>query len=273
MPVRMSVSTWSLHHLMGRPVYEPNGSGFVNTGPGGPGMPLLEVPAACAAHGIRTLEICHFHFPRTDDAYLAELRSAAERAGVELYSVLIDDGDITAADPEEREADLAMIRGWIDIAGRLGAACVRVVAGQAEPSGDAVRRSAAALAELAAFGRARNVGVITENFGRLTKRADAVVRILDAAGPEIGLCADFGNFAGPPKYTDLAAILPRATSIHAKAVTGVDGTPDWAEFRGCLGLAKSAGFDGPVSLIHEAPGDPWPGLSRLKAEVESVLPV
>lgn len=270
MPARISVSTWSLHHLMGRPVYEPQGPTPVNTSPDVPGLPLLDIPGACAVRGIRTLEICHFHFPRTDDAYLRELRLAARRAGVELYSVLIDDGDITAIDPV---ADLAMIRSWIEVAGRLGATHARVVAGQAEPSPDSIRTSGAALRGLAIHGTTHGVRVITENFGRLTKRADAVTGILDAAGPGIGLCADFGNFSGPTKPADLAAILSRATSIHAKAVTGTDETPDWAEFRRCLGLAKQSGFAGPVSLIHEAPGDPWPGLSRLKAEVESVLQV
>ncbi len=269
MPARVSLSTWSLHHAMGRPVYESKGGTPVNTSPDPAGLSLLELPGLCAVRGIRTLEICHFHFPQTDDAYFKKLKAAAAGAGVEFYSILVDDGDITSADPT---ADLAMIRGWIDVAGRLGAPHVRVVAGQAEPSPEAIRTSGAALRGLAVHAKSRGVRVITENFGRLTARADAVLGVLDAAGPEIGLCADFGNFSGATKPADLAAILPRATSIHAKTVTGDDGNPDWAEFRRCLGLAKKAGFAGPVSLIYETPGDPWPALGRLKAEVESVLP-
>ncbi len=269
MPARISVSTWSLHHVMGRPVYEPGQPDRVNTSTDPAGLPLLEVPGQCAVRGIRTIEVCHFHFPRTDDAYLKKLKQSAVGAGVELYSILVDDGDITRADPV---ADLAMLRGWIEVAGRLGVSVIRVVAGQAEPAPQAYRDSGAALRSLAVHAKPRGVRIITENFGRLTTRADAVLGVLEAAGPEIGLCADFGNFAGPTKAADLAAILPRATSIHAKAVAGADGAVDWAEFRRCLALARKSGFSGPVSLIHEAPGDPWPALGRLKAEVDSALP-
>ena len=48
--------------------------------------------------GIGTLEICHFHFPDTDATTLRELRAALDVAGVELFSILIDMGDISNAD-------------------------------------------------------------------------------------------------------------------------------------------------------------------------------
>ena len=58
----------------------------------GPGeVTLLDLPARVADAGFGTMEICHFHFPRRDPAYLAELRAAIDRAGVRLLSLLIDD--------------------------------------------------------------------------------------------------------------------------------------------------------------------------------------
>ena len=30
------------------------------------GLPLLELPAQLAEHGISTLELCHFHLPSTE---------------------------------------------------------------------------------------------------------------------------------------------------------------------------------------------------------------
>lgn len=250
---RISVSSWSLDTLLD-----------------GGGLALLDLPRACAAAGIHTLELCEFHFPQSDPAYLERLAAAAGEAGVELYSILIDDGDISETDPGCRKKHLAMITSWIDVAGRLGASRVRVVAGQAAPTPAAWALSGATLAGLGEYARTRGVAVSTENFGKLTKRAEAVLGILEAAGPEIGLCADFGNFSGPEKHADLARILPRATSLHVKTVARSDGTPDWEEFRACLMLARRAGFAGPCSLIQEGKGDPWPVLADLKREVESV---
>ena len=250
---RISVSTWSLHRDLeaGR-------------------LTLLDVPRRCAEAGIRTIEVCHFHFPQSDADYLGRLAAAARDAGVEIYSILVDDGDLTDTDPGCRKKTLDMLGSWIGVAGTLGASRVRIVAGQAAPTPAAIALAGATLQALADVGRTRGVAVSTENFGKLTVRAAAVLGVLDAAGPGIGLCADFGNFKGPDKHADLALVMPRATSLHAKCIARADGTLDWEEFRACLGIAKAAGFAGPCSLIHEGQDDTWAALAALKREVEAV---
>ena len=106
--MRLSMSTWTLHGLIGS------------------GVPLLDIPAQIAQHGIHTLEVCHFHLPTTEAAYLAEFRAALAAANVELYSILIDRGDITARDPQQRTSDLEFIRHWIEVAAAVGAFGVRM---------------------------------------------------------------------------------------------------------------------------------------------------
>ncbi|KPV48793.1 hypothetical protein SE17_36150, partial [Kouleothrix aurantiaca] len=64
---RFAISSWSLDGAL-------NG-----------GLPLLDVPAAMAAHGIGTLELCHFHLPSTDAEYLAAFRQTLAASGIELY--------------------------------------------------------------------------------------------------------------------------------------------------------------------------------------------
>jgi sugar phosphate isomerase/epimerase len=186
---------------------------------------------------------------------------------VELYSILVDDGDLTETGPGCRVKHMGMIASWIEVAGRLGAERVRIVAGQRPPSPETIALAGGALRELAAFAATRGVKVSTENFGKLAVDADAVLGVLDAAGPDVGLCADFGNFSGQDKMANLTRIMPRATSIHAKAIGLTDGTPDWAELGQCLGIAKAAGFAGPVSLIQEGKGDPWNVLDELRRRV------
>jgi len=107
----------------------------------GPGsLTLLDLPAAVRAAGIGDLDLCHFHFPRTDAAYLREFRDRLAAADVRLLTLLVDEGDISAADPAVRERDLARIREWVDIAALLGARYARVVAGEREAGN--VRRGA-----------------------------------------------------------------------------------------------------------------------------------
>src|SRR5688572_21804636 len=124
---RLSTSTWSLHKWLGQAWYEPDGGRLVtgaklaNKSTATPTMALLDVPRACARHGIRTLETCHFHLPSVERSYLTEFAAAAREAGVELFSILIDTGDPTAADPAKRGRDMDLIRAWMGVAAEVGA--------------------------------------------------------------------------------------------------------------------------------------------------------
>ncbi len=278
---RISTSSWSLHRSLGKPQMRTPDGPPADGAVAGATLSLLELPARLAAAGIGTLEICHFHFPSTDAGYLADLRAAAKTAGVELFSVLIDAGDITHSDPAQLEKELAWVRGWLDVASAIGASHSRVIAGYApvERNGGDLRehpliqRSAANLRALAAYGTERGVQVITENFRATAERADQLLAILELCDGAVGLCADFGNFKGPTKYDELAAIEPRADSAHAKALYDGEGHPDRAEMERCLDLMAEAGFDGPVSLIFDTPfhrgEDEWDNLAALR---EIVLP-
>ena len=265
---RLSTSTWSLHRALG--LTYPDTPAQPNTGSaetyGRGNLTLLEVPAKLASIGIHTLEICHFHFPSRDPGYLAELRSALDSAGVELFSLLIDDGDI--AHPTDGQRDLAWIATWIETAGLLGAHCARVVAGKTLPSEAALERSIAGLKVLVAHGKAHNVRVMTENWLSLLSTPDYVRRVMESV--DIGLCADFGNWHGATKYDDLAAIFPFAESCHAKCSFSAAGEPDREDYVRCLELSQAVGFSGPYTLIYDsASADEWSGLA---VEAEMVQP-
>ena len=271
----LAVSSWSLHRTLG-PTYrslELSDSPRLAEYPYGQGSrSLLDLPADLAAHGIHRLEICYFHFPRTDPAYLTALRERLAEAGAIPQTLLIDAGDISAADDKVREHDLACIRGWIDVASALGARQARVIAGYAQPDDPAaVQRSSEGLAALARYGAERAVRVITENWLALSLRPDTLLTILEGAGDGVGLCADFGNYGGPSKYDDLRKILPKAVSIHAKADFLAPGTMDTEDFRRCLNLAREAGFSGPYVLIFDDAGDEWTHLEQLAEEVRPYL--
>ena len=269
---RIATSSWSLHRTLGASMYQwpdPKGEPVLE-GTGQGELTLLELPDQLAARGIGLLEICHFHFPRLDDDYISQLRQALADSGVELFSVLIDAGDIAHPDEAQRAKEVAWVREWMAIAARCGAQCVRVIAGEAS-DGKAVQVSAANLRAFASFGRTLGIEVMTENFRTLGTSVGALNAVLDLCDGEVGLCADFGNFKGPDKYRDLAAILSRATSVHAKADFSEMGQMDREDFVRCLRLASDAGFAGPYSLIFSSPGDEWEGIEKTREVVEEWL--
>ncbi len=268
----LALSSWSVHRALG-PIYLDlaltPGERRAETPYGAGDLALLDLPDAARAAGIADLEICHFHFPRTDAAYLAALRGRLAGAGVRLLTLLVDAGDISAADPAVRERDLSGIRGWIDVAATLGARSVRVVAGESEakPGDAALTYSSEGLTTLAKYARERGVGILTENWRALGMPPENLLAILDATGDAVGLCADFGNYKGAGKYDALAAILPRATTVHAKAEYDAAGAMDTTDICRCLDMARAAAFSGPYVLIFSSPGDERANIARLAATV------
>ena len=262
----LSISTWSLHRALGKAWYDRTPDGFVNRNGDEGRIQLLDVPREVASQGIRHLEICHFHFPTTDDTFIADLRAELDRHDVSLYSILIDAWDITHPDPEQREKDLAEIRRWIDVASTCGAENVRVIAGEAEPDPESIALSAQNLLQLSDFARDCGVRVMTENFKRLTQRAAPLLDILDKCEGKIGLCTDLGNFKGEHKLDDLAEVLPFADTIHTKA-DYKDGIMFRDQFLTCLDLTRKANFSGYYTLIFQDPGEEWTYLNALKREV------
>jgi sugar phosphate isomerase/epimerase len=267
---RLSVSTWSLHRSLGKPApYGPAEETSSARQPViQPAFTLLELPARIVDAGIQTLEICHFHLPSREPAYLRQLRSAIEAADVELWSLLIDGGDISH--PQHHERDTAWSERWLDVAAQLGAKNARVSGGKQEPTADALARSGRNFARLADAAEARNVRLMTENWHNLLSTPEAVLTILDGQDGALGLCADFGNWSGPDKYADLAKIMPRAESCHAKCAFSGPGQADRADYQQCLDLTAAVDFAGPYTLIYDGPdADEFGGL---RVEGEMVAP-
>lgn len=268
---RLAISTWSLHRTLGRlSPYGPEANGAVPQRTASPGaLPLVDLPARLAAFGIHKVEICHFHLPSRAPAYLRQLRDALESAEVTLWQLLIDGGDITH--PTQADAEIAWIEGWLDVAGALGATRARVSGGKATASSTTLAASHAALARLADYAQKRGVRLMTENWQNLLTKPEYVLTVLDGLD-HIGLLADFGNWGGPTKYDDLAQILPRAESTHAKAHFAAPGVMDQADYVRCLELCQAINFAGPHSLIYDGPdNDEWAGLQLERAVVAAYL--
>lgn len=247
---RMALTSWTTHRFL--------------TGARTPAFTLLELPARAQQAGITTLEICHFHIQDTSSAGLAALREAISAANVELFSILIDTGDISNPDPERRSADIAMIKGWIDCAATLGASHVRVVAGESAPSDQvALTRSIEALAELSSYAKSHSVRVLTENFQPLASSADNCQTIIQALDGAVGLCADIGNFAPATRIASFRQVIGLAESIHVKASYDANGQLNTEELRTCLDASLTANFSGPYTLVYDRPDDTWAGVARL----------
>jgi sugar phosphate isomerase/epimerase len=249
--IRLAVSSWSVNHALTRGDFT-----------------LLELPRLAAHHGLGNVEVCHFHFPAVDgtldSVYLRDFGDACRSAGVTFLTFLQDKNDITHPDPARREEEITSIERAIDYAAIAGAARIRVIAGDAEPSGETLRISADGLLRLARYGADKGVRVVTENWHLLLDQPADVLRLLELTEGKIGLKLDFGNWPASRKYEDLPRIAPFTECTHAKAEFPSPGVMDEIDFKRCLDICRAANFAGPHVLIFASPGDEWDSLDLMR---------
>ena len=272
----LSLTTWSLHRNLGPLRWTYWDEEAKTQGTAMDEQPqtisLLDLPALLRENGFQAMELCHFHLPETSTAYLDKLRESIVRSGIRLYTLLADYGDLTNPDEWRREADMEWMKKWIDVASALGAERIRIIAGDGDPAdAEAVRLAAAQLKRLIRYASDKQVRIVTENFHDLASTAANCISLLDICGEELGLTTDFGNFAGEGKLAELGATIPRSESIHAKAITDGQGRPNEEEFKKCMDLVRSSGYEGPITLVYDGPGDMWEGINRVKALVQPYL--
>jgi sugar phosphate isomerase/epimerase len=232
------------------------------------GMSVLELPAALAAHGYRSTQLCHFYLPNREAAFLGEVRSAFAEADVELECFLIDDGDLT--DPDAGDDQEAWVSGWLDVAEQLGAVRARVDAGKRPPSVETLDASGARLSRLAE--RHTDVRLVTENWHALLPDAASVLGLLDRAEGRIGFLVDLGNWSGSSKYAELAAVAGRAETCQAKCRTGNSGQLELDDYRTSLQVLRDADYTGPLALVYDGPDpDEWGHLETEYAVVGEVF--
>ena len=260
---RLSVSTWSLHHHLGAPPF----SGPLSSTPIHDGTLLLELPAKLADFGIQTLEICHFHLPALDENFLQNLRAELLKHDIELWSLLVDEGDLNGA---HAARDFDWIGSWFPVARTLNAKNVRVIAGRGAPTPQNLAQSIAFLRALSDWAQENELRLLTENWFDLTSTPESTIHVLEELGGKLGLCLDFGNWSGPQKYENLARIAPYAESCHTKA-RFPNGEIERDDFEECLRLVHESGFRGPHTLIYDSGGDEWAGLSAEREIVARFL--
>ncbi|MBM7840702.1 sugar phosphate isomerase/epimerase [Alkalihalobacillus xiaoxiensis] len=264
----LSVTTWSLNRLLGSlqwNEWDDAHKKIVTRVEEKPEVhSLLELPQLLVEKGYEAMEVIHPHFPSTELSYLEELRQAVEKAGIRFYTLLIDYGDISSEDPLRQAADVQFLKEWIDVAAAVGAEHVRIIGGEAEPDAKKQLQTASEqLNEICSYAQTKGVGVLTENFKRLTSTAENCL-YLNEQTAIAGLITDFGNFSGESKLHSIQETLPHSKSIHVKALQLDDGSIDQAELEQCLELVVQGDYSGPLTIVYDGPDDMWSGIKDVE---------
>lgn len=230
----------------------------------------------CADQGIAGTELTGYFLPKdlTGDV-LQRIRRHAFLRGIAISGTAIGN-DFIGGTKEERAAQVAHVKQWIDHAVRLGAPHIRVFAGKV-PKGmdEATARSLAveALVECAGYAGLNGVMLGLENHGGPTATPDGLLAIVHAVdSPWLGINLDSGNFHTADPYADFARCAPYAVNVQVKVVMKPkDAATTATDYARIATILRDVKYQGYVTLEYEEEGDPWTAIPQELAKLKAAL--
>lgn len=201
------------------------------------------------------LDMTVYWLPTTEKAWLLDLRRKAFRMGVEIYSISVRT-ELTKPAQADRDAQVAEIRKWVDVAATLGAGHIRVFGGNV-PKGVAEEEAVPWVVECLKRGGeyAGQHGVILglENHGGICTRAERMIEMVQKTdSPWVAMNLDTGNFR-TEAFKQIEMCLPYAANVQVKAEMTFDdgkrGPQDWDKV---IGMIAASGYKGYLALEYES---------------------
>jgi sugar phosphate isomerase/epimerase len=211
------------------------------------------------------------HFPSTDAKYLAEFRSAADKAKVAVVNIAVDgESSPYASDRSEREKAAAFSKQWIDVAAAINSPSVRTnipVAKDAKPDASVLAES---LRQVVEYASSKNVVVHLENDNPVSEDPFFLIQAVQKINsPWLHTLPDFGNTLNAHDedyaYRAIDAMFAHAYGIcHVKnGEVNRQGKATHVDLARTFALLKGRGYKGYCSIEYDAPGDPYKATAEL----------
>jgi sugar phosphate isomerase/epimerase len=242
-------------------------------------MTLEEAILFCADLGFDAVDITGYYFagyPEPPaDSVVYDVKKRVFRLGLEVSGTGVRN-DFTRVDVARREADVALVKRWIEVAERLGAPALRVFAGAGVPEGrrreDVLEGVVESLRACAAHGERHGVIVVLQNHDGVLKTAADVLAVRERVGSDwLGLNVDIGSLRAGDPYAEIASLAPHADTWQIKELVYREGAPEKADLRRVFSILRDAGYRGYAPLEILGPGDPRPRLRAFLDEARRAL--
>lgn len=221
----------------------------------------------CAEWGADGAELTEYYFPRPiTPTLITGLKRKAFLLGLDITGTPVGNNFVRPPGAE-RDREVEGLRRWIDISADLGSPAIRIFAGNATRGVDeaeARRWVVECIEECCERAAQRGVFLAIENHGGVVARADGLLEIVKAvACPWVGVNLDTGNFHTPDPYADLERCAPYAVTCQLKTEVTPEGkAKEAADVPRIVAILRKAGYEGYVTLEHEADEDPLEAIPR-----------
>jgi sugar phosphate isomerase/epimerase len=243
-------------------------------------MTLEDALDFCAELGFDAVDPTGYYFPGYPevpaDPYLYEIKKRAFRLGLDISGTGVRN-DFTSGDAAKRNADVGLVKRWIDVAVKLGAPAVRVFAGPPVPEGrseaDAIDQVVGHIEDCVAYGADRGIFVVLQHHDDLLKTAAQTLAVHERIRTEwFGLNLDIGSLrTTDDPYAEIARLAPFAYTWQVKEQVYRNGVAEETDVVRIVKILRDTVYRGYIPLETLGSGDPRPKLRRFLDRVRRAL--
>ncbi|HOX38607.1 MAG TPA: TIM barrel protein [Candidatus Brocadiia bacterium] len=193
--------------------------------------------------------------PPDDDAYIADIRAAADDAGLPFECIAVDRAHIFEPTEAQRNENRKLACLWLEVAEKLGAESMRVDAGGPQDMPDDVFKIICeGYADLIERGFDCGVRIITENHWGPSVVPENVVKLLENIDG-LGFLFDTNNWLKERQDEAWDMCAKYAVATHFKTFEfDEEGEEKNVDVRRAVELLVEAGYDGPWG-VESVPSD------------------
>lgn len=240
-------------------------------------MEILDVLDYAAEQGFDGVELTAYFFDSdVTTADLNEIKRRAHVLGLDITGGAIGNNFSFPADDPFTAEQIAYTKTWIDHYSTLGAPVIRIFAGGKNPPGatteQVIENVVTNLNAILPYAAEKGVILGIENHDSMTNMDNLLELIGRIDSPWLGVTWDSANVAPTEDpYAELARIAPYAVNAQLKVMTKVNGEKVEADLGRLIQILRDADYSGHIVLEYEEKEDPFTGIPKFKAAVESAL--
>ncbi len=240
---------------------------------------LFDMLDFCAEQNFDAIDPTGYYFPGypevPTDSFINNFKKKAFLLGLDISGTGVRN-DFAQTDSIKRQADLELVKKWIEVASKLGVPNLRIFAGSRDypkySRNEVMDWMVKDIRTCCAHGERFGVIIAIQNHNDFLKTADEVNELFKRVDSEwLGLNLDIGSYRQNDPYEEIKKNIPHAVTWQIKENVWINGKEVPTDFAKLFKIMKSAGYRGYLPLETLGEGDPFRKVETLLTEVRGAL--